>query len=43
LARQIGQNLEANFGGQIAAILETDKYDRDAQGKIDGWGRKWLP
>jgi hypothetical protein len=43
LARRLGQGLPNNFGGQIAAILESDKYDRDPQGAIDGWGRKWLP
>ena len=43
LARQNGQPLAINFGGKIAAILENDKYDRDQQGRIDGWGRKWLP
>lgn len=43
LARHDGLPLATNFGGQIAAILENGKYDRDAQGAIDGWGRKWLP
>lgn len=43
VARQNSQVLPANFGGKIAAILENDKYDRDLQGRIDGWGRKWLP
>lgn len=32
-----------NFGGQIVQILEDEKYDRDAGGRIDGWGREWLP
>lgn len=43
LARKTGQPLANNFGGTIASILEHSKYDRDAQGEIDGWGRKWLP
>jgi Protein of unknown function (DUF3800) len=43
LARQQGQPLAGNFGGTIASILEQSKYDRDDQGQIDGWGRKWLP
>lgn len=43
LARRENQALPANFGGQIAHILENDKYDRGPRGQIDGWGRKWLP
>jgi Protein of unknown function (DUF3800) len=43
LARHEGQSLAANFGGQIATTLERGKYDRDPQGVIEGWGRKWLP
>jgi hypothetical protein len=42
-ARNSGQELSDNFGGQIARILETQKYYRNYRGKIDGWGRKWLP
>ena len=37
------QTLPTTFGGQIAAILVTTKYDRGPHGHIDGWGRKWLP
>ncbi len=33
----------ANFGGRIATILEEKKYYRSPAGRIDGWGRKWLP
>jgi len=33
----------ANFGGQIASILERDKYYRSPSGGISGWGIKWLP
>jgi hypothetical protein len=43
LARQQRQALAANFGDQIAQILEDQKYVRSPDGKIDGWGRKWLP
>ena len=43
LARHENQALPPNFGGQIAAILENDKYNRGPYGKIEGWGRKWLP
>ena len=43
LARREGRPLPANFGGRIAAILEADKYHRNAAGVIEGWGRKWLP
>jgi hypothetical protein len=43
LARQANQALPGNFGGQIAAILESSKYHRSPQGRIRGWGVKWLP
>ncbi len=43
LARHNREALPVNFGGQIATILEISKYNRSPQGKIDGWGRKWLP
>jgi len=43
LASHEGQPLPGNFGGVIGSILEHSKYDRDGQGRIDGWGRKWLP
>lgn len=42
-ARFHNKSLPENFGGQIAAILEQEKYDRSPTGKIDGFGRKWLP
>jgi Protein of unknown function (DUF3800) len=32
-----------SFGQNITAILEKSKYDRSASGKLDGYGRKWLP
>lgn len=43
LARHNRESLPGNFGGQIAQILEDSKYCRSPHGKIDGWGRKWLP
>lgn len=43
LARRNGEALPQNFGGQIAVILENAKYDRSPSGRVDGWGRKWLP
>lgn len=43
LARREQAPLPANFGGKIAQILENGKYDRDPNGVIDRWGRKWLP
>lgn len=42
-ARRSNQALPDNFGGQIAQILENEKLHRSPQGKIEGWGRKWLP
>jgi len=42
-ARRNNQALPDNFGGQIAQILENEKLHRSSQGKIEGWGRKWLP
>jgi hypothetical protein len=43
LARHAGHTVADNFGGEIAKILEEQKYYRNYRGKIDGWGRKWLP
>jgi len=42
-ARHNNQALPANFGGDVAQILEETKYHRSPQGVINGWGRKWLP
>ncbi len=41
--RHQNQSLPENFGGQITQILEDLKYVRSPGGRIDGWGRKWLP
>jgi hypothetical protein len=43
LARRNNKPLPKNFGGRIAQILEQSKYDRNSHGRLDGWGRKWLP
>ena len=43
VARQENKPLAENFGGQIAQILEESKYARSPRGRIEGWGRKWLP
>lgn len=43
LARQQNQALPANFGGQVARLLEERKYDRSPAGEIRGWGQEWLP
>lgn len=43
LAHHNNEPLPQNFGGQIAQILETQKYNRSLTGRIDGWGTKWLP
>ncbi len=43
LARRNNQPLPADFGGQIAQILEATKLHRSPAGQINGWGRKWLP
>lgn len=44
LLRQQRQKLPDGFGGRIARMLESTKYHRNpVNGKIDGWGRKWLP
>lgn len=42
-ARHAGHALTDNFGSEIAKILEEQKYYRNYKGKIEGWGRKWLP
>lgn len=43
LARRNNEALPKTFGGQIGQILLNDKYYRSPNGKIDGWGIKWLP
>jgi Protein of unknown function (DUF3800) len=41
--RHEGGALPANFGGEVAQVLEASKYRRSWSGRVDGWGRKWLP
>lgn len=43
LARRNNEALPTTFGGKIAEILEDFKFYRDKNGRIRGWGRKWLP
>jgi uncharacterized protein DUF3800 len=43
LARQRKEPLPPDFNGRIAAILEAGKYRCSPRGRIEGWGRKWLP
>jgi hypothetical protein len=43
LARRQHQELPPNFGGEIAAILEANKYRRAPGGQIDGWGESGCP
>lgn len=42
-ARRESTDLPANFGGQVAQILEASKYRRRWDGQIRGYGTKWLP
>jgi len=43
LARRQQQALPGTFSGQLGAVLEASKFCRSPQGKINGWGTKWLP
>lgn len=43
LARKNNESLAKNFGSRIVKILEMSKYHRNPQGRIRGYGRKWLP
>jgi len=40
---KLGQAIPKDYGATLAAILEDSKYDRSWSGKIEGYGRKWLP
>ncbi len=42
-ARRNSEPLPETFGGKIAALLERSKYHRSPRGRVEGWGRKWLP
>lgn len=37
------KRLPNDFGTKVAEILAKSKYLRSPGGKVDGWGRKWLP
>lgn len=43
LARRNNEALPTGFGGLIAELLEKEKYDRSLEGRIPGYGTKWLP
>ncbi|MCC5838827.1 MAG: DUF3800 domain-containing protein [Opitutales bacterium] len=43
LAEKEGEAMTAPFGIQIVRILNRSKYHRSKAGKVDGYGRKWLP
>lgn len=44
LDKRAGESqFRSNFGGRIAQILEERKYYRGEHGKVEGFGRKWLP
>jgi hypothetical protein len=43
MARRAKQAMPNTFGARIAKILEAEKYDRSPDGRIEGWGCKWLP
>lgn len=43
LARRKREPLTPNFGSKIVAILEETKYQRSPNGRVQGWGVKWLP
>jgi hypothetical protein len=38
-----GAQMNAQFGTQVARILEEEKYDRSPSGATQNYGRKWLP
>lgn len=43
LAMKDHQTLPDTFGNKIGKILQDSKYIRSHSGRIEGWGRKWLP
>lgn len=42
-AKQSKRAIPPGFGGTVAAILEEHKWRRRSDGKVEGWGTKWLP
>jgi hypothetical protein len=43
VAEHEGQEMTAPFGRRIVEILTAKKYHRSKAGRIEGYGRKWLP
>lgn len=43
VAERDNQPMAAPFGRQIVEILNESKYHRSKNGRIEGYGRKWLP
>jgi hypothetical protein len=43
LLRREGSGLPDDFTGRVVKILESGKYRAGPKGRIDGYGRKWLP
>lgn len=41
--RREGVQISDDFGTKVVALLNREKYSRSSEGKVDGWGRKWLP
>ena len=40
---QLGETQPVDFGALLAAVLARKIYDRSQDGRVDGFGRKWLP
>lgn len=43
LRQREGGSSAVTFGERIFEIVEREKLNRSPQGKIEGWGLKWLP
>ena len=43
ICRNLKEDMKAEFGRQIVEIARKAKYDRHWNGRIEGWGTKWLP
>ena len=43
LSGKTGQKMTAVFGQKVVEILYKKKYLRSYEGKVQGWGTKWLP
>jgi hypothetical protein len=43
ICEKSGQEMKAEFGKKVAAILRKNKYRRNPDGEISGVGTKWLP